>query len=236
MEKREIKEKIVSYYGTKREYFEKLDSVFTDRGDEAFRRGSFDLLSLASSAESILDVGCGSGALLSFLRGKFPSKAYYGADVSPLAIAKAKEKNVPGTVPITFDVQDAEQFIPFGSGKFDLVIAHEMVEHLVHPELAIANMSSALRSGGRLFVIAPNRLIRSPLSVQVRKLPDLIRMLLRPKYVNPTIVDPPLDTIGGDSDAVYLANPWELRRMVRNAGLRVEQKSFFKCRLVAVKP
>ena len=31
MEKREIKEKIVSYYGTKREYFEKLDSVFTDK-------------------------------------------------------------------------------------------------------------------------------------------------------------------------------------------------------------
>lgn len=235
MDKREIKEKITSYYGTNREYYDKLDVVFTGRGAEAVRRGSFDVAALASEAETILDVGCGSGALLHFLREQFPAKRYYGVDVSPLAIAKAKEKNPGGSVPMTFEVQDIEQSVPFGEGMFDLVIAHEMIEHIVHPDLAITNIARSLKRGGKLFLLAPNRLIRSPFMVQAGKIPDFVKMLFNRTYVNPTIVDPPLDVIGGDSDAVYLANPWELHRMARNAGLRLVQKSSVKCRFIAVK-
>jgi SAM-dependent methyltransferase len=231
-----VKTKILSYYRTKREYFDKLDHVFEDRGILAYKRGSFDIVSLAHRADAILDVGCGSGTLLHFLRGLYPDKRYYGVDVSPLAVEAASSKISDHSGAMTFAVADAEDYIPFPDIRFDLVIAHEVIEHFVDPARVIRNIADAMKPGGVFFLLAPNRLIRSSMRVKLEKLTDYARMLIDREYLRPTIVDPPLDTIGGDSDAVYVANPFEIHRMVRLAGLQIEKKSLLRCRLIARKP
>jgi SAM-dependent methyltransferase len=236
MQKNQIKEKIVSYYKSHREYFEKLDTVFSDRGEMAYKRGSYDILVLAEPAKRILDVGCGSGALLSFLRDTYPNKQYFGVDISPIAIAKAQQKNIGTSNPITFSVADVEEAIPFPEEQFDLIIAHEMIEHVVYPEKVIRNIARALPNGGILFLLAPNRLIRSPLRIQLLKFTDYFKMILDSNYLNPTVIDPPLNAVGGDSDAVYITNPWELHRMIQQAGLEIIKRSYLKCRLIARKP
>ena len=235
LNKNDIKVKISTYYQTNRDYFDKLDRVFADRGKEAYQRGSFDILSYAKSATCILDIGCGSGALLFFLRGVYPEKQYYGIDVSPLAIEKASQKNAGNMSPVTFLVADIEKDVPFEKEMFDLVIAHEVIEHFVDPEKAIFNIAETLKPGGFFFLLAPNRLVRSSLHIVIKKMFDYARMVFDKEYINPTIVDPSLDIIGGDSDAVYVANPWELHRMARLAGFDMVKKSHLKCRFLARK-
>jgi SAM-dependent methyltransferase len=46
---------------------------------------------------------------------------------------------------------------PFAPGSFDAVYAGEIIEHLVDPDVALANWVRLLRPGGRLVVTTPNR-------------------------------------------------------------------------------
>ena len=235
LNKIEIKNKLLTYYRSHNEYFEKLDCVFAERGRAAYKRGRFDILTYVIDASCVLDVGCGSGALLAFLRELYPEKQYYGIDISPLAIAKANEKNNVSRSPIMFAVADIEKTVPFGTEVFDFVIAHEVLEHFVNPDKAIMNLAKAMKKGGMFFLLAPNLLVRSsPITIAAKAL-DYLKMLLNKKYLNLTIVDPPLDKVGGDSDAVYVTNPWELHRMLRHSGFEILKKSHIKCRLVARK-
>jgi ubiquinone/menaquinone biosynthesis C-methylase UbiE len=235
VEKDRIKEKITNYYHTHDEYYDKLETVFSDRADEAIKRGSFDIMEYAERADAILDVGCGTGALLRTIKKRYPDKQCFGVDLSPIAIKKAGEKADETGMKITFRVGDMENDCPFPSGSFDFIIAHEVMEHFVHPERVIRNIGNMLKENGTFLVIAPNTFIRASIAVKMKKIADFLKMIFDKDYLNLTVIDPPLDITGGDSDAVYVSNPWEIQRMVRNAGLTIVKKSNLKCRLVATK-
>ncbi len=84
--------------------------------------------------DSILDVGCGDGEVLNYLN-KYNKKYAVGIDISSERIKHAME-NYPD---IFFREGDITN-IPFGNDTFDLVMAIEVVEHLL-PE----NLNNALR-------------------------------------------------------------------------------------------
>jgi 2-polyprenyl-3-methyl-5-hydroxy-6-metoxy-1,4-benzoquinol methylase len=128
-----------------------------------------------------------------------------------------------------------ENTAPFPPGSFDFVIAHEVMEHFVHPDRVIQNIGTILKPNGIFLVIAPNTFIRASMKVKMGKLLDFMKMAFDKNYLNLTVIDPPLDVTGGDSDAVYVSNPWEIQRMVRNAGFAIIKKSSLKCRLIARK-
>lgn len=235
MKNKEIKDKMTTYYHTNEAYFNMLEDVFTGRGERALKIGSFDIISYVKDARKILDVGCGSGALITLIKKTFPEKDCYGIDLSPIAIQKAMEKIQESGVDITLSIADIEYETPFNEVGFDLIITHEVLEHFVNPDQALSNISKLLRRGGILLIIAPNRLVRSPIKTIMSKSLDYIKMLFDRNYLNITVINPPLDILGGDSDAAYVTNPWELQRMVRFAGLEVIKKSNLKCRLVARK-
>jgi ubiquinone/menaquinone biosynthesis C-methylase UbiE len=235
MNKDKIKDKIINYYHSHDEYYDKLELVFSERANNAIKIGSFDIMKYAKDAQTILDVGCGTGALLRYIKAKYPEKRCFGLDVSPIAVNKAKRISVETGAEVTFAIADMEKKSPFPDNYFDLVIAHEVLEHFVHPDRVINNIALLLKRNGIIVIIAPNTLIRSSMRIQCMKMIDFAAMLFDKKYLNPTIIDPPLDKTGGDSDAVYISNPWELQRMISNAGLTVIKKSYLRCRLVAKK-
>ena len=54
-------------------------------------------------------------------------------------------------------VNAAGEFLPLPSSTFDLVLSHEVIEHVQDDHLAIREMIRVLRVGGRLILFCPNR-------------------------------------------------------------------------------
>jgi SAM-dependent methyltransferase len=97
----------------------------------------------------ILDTGCGLGMYVRALR-QF-SDDVYGIDVDPDKIAQASCE-LPN-----LQVAPAEQ-LPFEDGFFDVVLSHEVWEHVKDDHAAAREAVRVLRRGGRLVAFAPNRL------------------------------------------------------------------------------
>lgn len=96
---------------------------------------------------SILDLGCGTGAWLRrFSSFGFPNLV--GIDRSDDFNAKAYARFVRA------DLQD--QCMPNLGGRFDLVTAIEVVEHLSNPELLFKRAAGWLSDSGWLVVTTPN--------------------------------------------------------------------------------
>jgi SAM-dependent methyltransferase len=51
----------------------------------------------------------------------------------------------------------AGENLPFPPGSFDLILSHEVLEHVQDDRLAVTEMARVLRTGGRMLIFAPNR-------------------------------------------------------------------------------
>lgn len=232
-ERDRIKQVLARYYKSNMEYYSKLVEVF---GDGRNLKVKFiDIVALASRAERILDAGSGSGLLAIFLKERFPQKEIHGVDLSPIGIEMAKRRAGERKLEVRWQLVDLEDGLPYSDSSFDLIICHEVLEHLTRPADAIRNMARTLKRGGKLVVISPNLLIRAPLRVKIRKALEIPVMLIDRDYLQPSFFEPHFRWVGGDADATYVTNPFELHRMAKCAGLRLSKKSFLRCLLIAEK-
>ena len=94
----------------------------------------------------VLDAGCGTG-------GNFASYALYGelegVDPSPAAVDYCHRRGFSGVV-----CGDAER-LPFDDGRFDLVTATDVLEHVSDDRRALAEMRRVASSGGVLLLTVP---------------------------------------------------------------------------------
>jgi SAM-dependent methyltransferase len=97
----------------------------------------------------ILDVGCGLGMYVREFR-TF-SHEVYGVDIDPVKVAQASQE-LPN-----IQVASGEE-LPFESETFDVVLSHEVIEHVEDDRKALSEALRVLTSGGYLIVFAPNRL------------------------------------------------------------------------------
>ena len=97
----------------------------------------------------ILDVGCGLGTYVKKMRDF--SEEVYGVDVDPKKVAEASQ-----TLP-NIQLAPAEK-LPFPDSFFDVVLLHEVIEHVEDDRQAIREAHRVLRGGGRIVIFAPNRL------------------------------------------------------------------------------
>ena len=51
----------------------------------------------------------------------------------------------------------AGEHLPFPAGSFDLILSHEVIEHVQDDRQAVAEMARVLKPGGRLVLFVPNR-------------------------------------------------------------------------------
>lgn len=79
---------------------------------------------------SVLDIGCGDGAVIARLAELNFAAQYRGIDISSSAVATAKARNLQGTA--AFERFDGAT-LPFETGEFDLAYLSHVVEHLEHP-------------------------------------------------------------------------------------------------------
>jgi SAM-dependent methyltransferase len=97
----------------------------------------------------ILDVGCGIGTYVRQFHQFSPD--VYGVDVDPEKVAQASV-----TLP-NIQVAPAE-VLPFTDESFDVILLHEVVEHVDDDFRAIAEAVRVAAVGGHVVVYAPNRL------------------------------------------------------------------------------
>jgi ubiquinone/menaquinone biosynthesis C-methylase UbiE len=96
----------------------------------------------------VLDVGCGTGALLERLVGRFPQVTVVGVDPVPEMLAVARRR-VPSTVELR---EGWAEELPFEDNAFDVVVSCSMFHYLRQPVAALMEMSRVLRPGGELII------------------------------------------------------------------------------------
>lgn len=95
----------------------------------------------------ILEDGCGVGMYvehLSPLGGKI-----YGLEYDFERAAEAGQRN-PGIL------NAAGEYLPYAGSTFDLILSHEVLEHVADDRLAVCEMARVLRPGGRAVIFVPN--------------------------------------------------------------------------------
>jgi len=103
-----------------------------------------------------LDVGCGVGVYMRAFRQFTPH--VFGIEIEG---ERARQATACGAV-----VQAPGEALPFADGTLDLVLSHEVIEHVADDRVSVAEMVRVLRSpapsagqaGGRLVLFCPNRL------------------------------------------------------------------------------
>ncbi len=101
------------------------------------------------SVEDVLEIGCGTGAVLERLHQQGIGRRYSGVDVSPEAVAFTKQLGLPYE---RIEVGDGLEAAQLMDRKFDLVVLSHILEHVPEPE---ALLRSALRAGRAVFVEVP---------------------------------------------------------------------------------
>jgi SAM-dependent methyltransferase len=100
-------------------------------------------------AETLFEVGCGTGFVLAGLRRRFPQIKLVGAELFSSGLAVAR-KRLPDT---TLYQMDARR-IPFEK-EFDVVCAFDVLEHVHEDEQVIAQLFQAVRPGGGVVLTVP---------------------------------------------------------------------------------
>jgi len=101
----------------------------------------------------LLDVGCGPGTIsLDFARRVAPGRVV-AIDRSPDVVAQARRlaASQRGGVAISFEVADVYA-LDFPDASFDVVHAHQVLQHLTDPIAALREMRRVTRPGGTVAV------------------------------------------------------------------------------------
>jgi ubiquinone/menaquinone biosynthesis C-methylase UbiE len=110
------------------------------------------LLDHLASGQDLLDVGCGPGTITTDLAQRVAPGRTVGIDLSPDVIMTARQLQVTsGPASVVFDVGNVYD-LNFADASFDVVYAHQVLQHLIDPVAALVEMRRVLRVGGLLAI------------------------------------------------------------------------------------
>lgn len=99
-------------------------------------------------AGRVLENGCGVGMYVKKL-------STHGSDV--IGLEFDFERAVEAHINSPHITNAAGEHLPFPGETFDLILSHEVIEHVQDDRLAVSEMVRALRPEGRLVLFCPNR-------------------------------------------------------------------------------
>jgi len=91
----------------------------------------------------VLDLGCGKGEFLKAI----PHSGKLGVDISPEYVEYIRKQNIPA---ICADVENLSL-----SSKYDLIVATDVLEHVLHPEMVLKAIRRHLARAGMVIIRVP---------------------------------------------------------------------------------
>ncbi len=194
----------------KAEKYKKLSQKEFDRAAEQFDNNEPSIYNMCrkdypdildeikkESFHSLLDAGCGTGAMLRLLAKDIPKKDYNGIDLSEkmIQVAKENDKN------INFKQGDCEK-LPYSDASFDIVTCSMSFHHYPHVEDFFKNVYRILKPGGRF-------ILRDMTSQN-----NFILWIINH-------IELPLANLAGKGD-VHCYSLKEVRKLAEEVGLQVE--------------
>ena len=134
-----------------RNSFDKQASVYDTSDYSKYPRECYTFVMKALAGiefDKILDLGCGTGAILEQIGDTYNSAELYGVDLSENMIEQAKWRLESKA---TLSTGDAEN-LPFADNTFDLVCCVESFHHYPNPDKALLEISRILKPNGTLLL------------------------------------------------------------------------------------
>ncbi|HXU99992.1 MAG TPA: class I SAM-dependent methyltransferase [Caulobacteraceae bacterium] len=139
-------------------------TLYRDKGSPYFvgeRRDIIDRLPINGNC-AILEIGCGDGATGAYAKSEGKCGHYVGIEHMPEAAEVAA-----GRLDAVY-VADIESFDPpFAEHTFDVMIASEVLEHLIDPWRVLRIYRRFLKAGSRVFASSPNIAHKATLAMLV---------------------------------------------------------------------
>jgi SAM-dependent methyltransferase len=98
---------------------------------------------------SLLEVGCGTGFVLSGIAQAFPKARTVGSEIYTTGLAFAA-KRLPGVELLQMDARK----LPY-EAEFDVVAAFDVIEHILEDELVLQSFHRAIKPGGGCLITVP---------------------------------------------------------------------------------
>lgn len=106
---------------------------------------------LTAPPRALMDVGCGTGSVLSLFRKHFPSAALTGIDIMPESIEQSRQ----AVSDAEWHLHDITVSAPPTNRTYDAITVLDVLEHLQHPHDALRNLRGLLSPGGIIIASVP---------------------------------------------------------------------------------
>jgi SAM-dependent methyltransferase len=124
------------------------DSVLRSHRWRTAENSAGYLLPRLGPGDRILDVGCGPGTITIGLAARVPGGGVTGIDAAGDVLAAARQEAAAlGQRNIRFEAGDVYH-LDYGAAAFDVVHAHQLLQHLADPPAALREMGRICRPGG----------------------------------------------------------------------------------------
>ena len=126
---------------------------YSDKAGDYFAHARSEIETLLpKKCGCVLEIGCGSGATLGWLRQDHQAVHTVGVEIAEAAASKARSF-ADDVYCLDFERQE----LPGGERKFDLVLCLDVLEHMVDPWAVVDRLTTRhLATGGTLIVSLPN--------------------------------------------------------------------------------
>ena len=129
-----------------------MDQLYSEKSQSYFNRARLDILPLfPEGVGRVLEVGCGNGATLDYLKKSGMAKEVHGMELMMALEAEAREK-----VDFLW-VGDAVELVKtLEPRQYDVILCLDVLEHLVDPWSFLSSLQGLLVPGGCVIASIPN--------------------------------------------------------------------------------
>jgi SAM-dependent methyltransferase len=127
--------------------------TYSDKSGDYFAHARKEIQPLLPpNCGRVLEIGCGSGATLGWLRQDHHAVRTVGVEIAEVAASKARSF-ANDVFCLDFEQHD----LPGDAQKFDLILCLDVLEHMVDPWAVVDRLATSyLEAGGTLIVSLPN--------------------------------------------------------------------------------
>lgn len=126
--------------------------LYGAKSESYFGHARKDILPLLPDfADTVLEVGCGSGATLRWLKATGRCRRTVGVELVSSAAARAAEH-----LDLVIEAGVEGEILPIDRGSIDMLMLLDVLEHLVDPWKSLGRLVPLLKPGATVIVSVPN--------------------------------------------------------------------------------